>query len=116
MPARDFYHDVVKLALIADGWTITHDPFVLQWGSKDLFVDLGAEPLAGRGQRGSKDRRRDQELHRRIQTLTISRKPWDSSSFTTTSWKSVSRIGVFTWQYPGRFKTICFKSRSASCS
>lgn len=45
MPARDFYHDVVKLALIADGWTITHDPLVLQWGSKDLFVDLGAERL-----------------------------------------------------------------------
>ena len=45
MPARDFYHDVVKLALIADGWTITHDPLVLQWGYKDLFVDLGAERL-----------------------------------------------------------------------
>jgi len=45
MPARDFYHDVVKSALIADGWRITHDPLVLQWGSKDLFVDLGAERL-----------------------------------------------------------------------
>jgi hypothetical protein len=45
MPARDLYHDVVKSALIADGWTITHDPLVLQWGSKDLFVDLGAERL-----------------------------------------------------------------------
>jgi XisH protein len=31
--------------LIANGWTITHDPLVLQWGSKDLFVDLGAERL-----------------------------------------------------------------------
>jgi XisH protein len=45
MPARDFYHDVVKSALIADGWTITDDPLVLQWGAKDLFVDLGAERL-----------------------------------------------------------------------
>jgi hypothetical protein len=45
MPARDIYHDQVKNALIKDGWTITHDPFVLKWGWKDLFVDVGAERL-----------------------------------------------------------------------
>ena len=50
MPARDFYHDVVKSALIADGWTITDDPLKLHIGKKDLFVDLGAERLLGRGQ------------------------------------------------------------------
>jgi hypothetical protein len=45
MPARDFYHDVVRQALIKDGWTITHDPLKLSWGGKDMFVDLGAEQL-----------------------------------------------------------------------
>ncbi len=45
MPARDFYHDVVKASLIADGWTITDDPLRLHVGNKDLFVDLGAERL-----------------------------------------------------------------------
>ncbi|VXD11285.1 conserved hypothetical protein [Planktothrix serta PCC 8927] len=45
MPAKDIYHDDVKIALEKDGWTITKDPLVLQWGSKDLFVDLGAEKL-----------------------------------------------------------------------
>ncbi|SRR5258706_16447304 len=45
MPARDLYHDVVKRSLIKDGWTITHDPLVLKWGAKDLYVDLGAERL-----------------------------------------------------------------------
>jgi hypothetical protein len=45
MPARDIYHDVVKKALIKDGWTITHDPLRLQWGAKDIYVDLGAEQL-----------------------------------------------------------------------
>lgn len=45
MPARDIYHDTVKNALIKDGWTITHDPLVLKWGAKDMFVDLGAERL-----------------------------------------------------------------------
>ncbi len=41
MPARDFYHDHVRNALIKDGWTITDDPYILKWGLKDLYVDLG---------------------------------------------------------------------------
>ncbi len=45
MPARDTYHGECKAALIKDGWTITHDPFTLTYGPKDLFVDLGAERL-----------------------------------------------------------------------
>jgi len=43
MPAKNIYHDGVVQALIADGWTITHDPLKLSYGGKDLFVDLGAE-------------------------------------------------------------------------
>ena len=45
MPARDKYHNQVVQALINDGWTITHDPLRLQWGRKDMYVDLGAEQL-----------------------------------------------------------------------
>ena len=45
MPAKDMYHDIVKNALIKDGWTITHDPFRLQWGNNLLYVDLGAQRL-----------------------------------------------------------------------
>jgi len=45
MPARDIYHESLKNALIHDGWTITHDPLVLRWGAKDMFVDLGAERI-----------------------------------------------------------------------
>src|SRR5579871_1723292 len=45
MPAHDKYHDQVKNALIKDGWRITHDPLRLQWGLKDMYVDLGAEQL-----------------------------------------------------------------------
>jgi hypothetical protein len=54
MPARDFYHDVVKSAMIADGWTITHDPLRLSVGKKDLFVDLGAERLLAADKEGRK--------------------------------------------------------------
>ncbi len=54
MPARGFYHDVVKAALIADGWTITHDPLMLHLGKKDHFVDLGAERLLAADKEGRK--------------------------------------------------------------
>jgi hypothetical protein len=43
MPAKDTYHDAVRTALIRDGWTITHDPYTLAFGSRHVFVDLGAE-------------------------------------------------------------------------
>lgn len=43
MPARNIHHAVVVTALTADGWTVTHDPYPLSFGGKDLFIDLGAE-------------------------------------------------------------------------
>jgi hypothetical protein len=47
MPAKDIFHDTVKTALIKEGWTITHDPYRLEFGLKDVYVDLAAEyPLA----------------------------------------------------------------------
>lgn len=45
MSAKDLYHNQVKQALIKEGWTITHDPFPLLIGTKDAYVDLGAEKL-----------------------------------------------------------------------
>ena len=45
MPAKDFYHDHVRNALQKDGWTVTHDPYTMTFGQKDVFVDLGAERL-----------------------------------------------------------------------
>jgi hypothetical protein len=54
MPAKDIYHDTGKNALIKDGWTITHDPLVLKWGLKDMYVDLGAERLLAAEKAGQK--------------------------------------------------------------
>jgi len=54
MPAKDIYHDTVKQALVKDGWTITHDPLRLQWGAKDMYVDLGAERLLAAEKAGHK--------------------------------------------------------------
>jgi hypothetical protein len=43
MAAHDTYHEQVKRALIKDGWTITHDPYILTFGFHKVYVDLGAE-------------------------------------------------------------------------
>lgn len=51
MSAKDTYHDAVKKALIKDGWTITHDPYTLTFGPKDVYVDLGCQRTLG-AQRG----------------------------------------------------------------
>jgi hypothetical protein len=45
--ARDLIHDLVKNALIKDGWTITDDPYVIEYKEITLYADLGAErPIA----------------------------------------------------------------------
>jgi hypothetical protein len=41
MPAKDFYHEHVKNALINDGWKITHDPLRLESELTDLYSALG---------------------------------------------------------------------------
>lgn len=43
--AKDFYHEVVKTALMKDGWNITHDPYKLNVGTITYEVDLGLERL-----------------------------------------------------------------------
>ncbi len=43
--ARDLFHQVVKDALIKEGWEITHDPFPIDYGDVQMQIDLGAEML-----------------------------------------------------------------------
>jgi XisH protein len=43
MPKLDKYHDAVKIALVKDGWTITNDPFTIDFEDATLFADLAAE-------------------------------------------------------------------------
>ena len=51
--ARDIYHNTVRDALIADGWTITNDPFPIVFGGHNMYVGLGVERMlaAERGNR-----------------------------------------------------------------
>ncbi|MBD2440263.1 XisH family protein [Nostoc sp. FACHB-110] len=54
MPAKDIYHDAVKNALIKDGWTITADPYFLQYQDAELYADLFAEKALLAEQEGRK--------------------------------------------------------------
>ena len=52
MPAKDLFHNVVKKALIKQGWTITDDPLLVQFRDVDLYVDLGAEKMIAAEKKG----------------------------------------------------------------
>lgn len=54
MLAKDIYHDAVKNALIKDGWTITADPYFLQYEDAELYADLFAEKALLAEQQGRK--------------------------------------------------------------
>ncbi|HEY9811316.1 MAG TPA: element excision factor XisH family protein [Halomicronema sp.] len=43
--AKDRFHQVVKTALIKDGWNVTHDPLKIKVGGVEMEIDLGAERL-----------------------------------------------------------------------
>ncbi len=54
MPAKDTYHQVVKNALIKDGWVITHDPLFIRFLGTEMWIDLGAERLLAAEKDGQK--------------------------------------------------------------
>ena len=43
MAAKDIFHDLVKEALINEGWSITHDPYKIVLGRRRGYIDPGAE-------------------------------------------------------------------------
>lgn len=51
--AKDFYHALVKEALIVEGWKITHDPYSFKEYDPEWEVDLGAEKIIG-AEKGNK--------------------------------------------------------------
>ncbi|MEM9538841.1 MAG: XisH family protein [Cyanobacteria bacterium P01_E01_bin.42] len=45
MAAKDTFHDAVKNGLLREGWTVTHDPLYLKFGTAGLYIDLAAERI-----------------------------------------------------------------------
>ena len=43
MSQKDAIHQIVKNALIKDGWTIVADPYTITYGRTQLYADLCAE-------------------------------------------------------------------------
>lgn len=43
MPRLDSIHNIVKQALINAGWTITDDPYIIEYQELTLYADLAAE-------------------------------------------------------------------------
>ncbi len=52
--AKDKIHEIVKTALIKDGWTITDDPYTIEYKEVILFADLGAVKLFSAERAGRK--------------------------------------------------------------
>lgn len=54
MPKLDIIHNAVKNALTKDGWTITHDPFIIEYKELTLYADLAAERTIAAEREGRK--------------------------------------------------------------
>lgn len=54
MARLDKIHNAVKNALIKDGWTITHDPFTIQFQDITVQADLAAERTIAAEMNGEK--------------------------------------------------------------
>lgn len=52
--AKDLFHQVVKTALIKDGWTITNEPLTIRIDRVKLEVDLAAEKVFAAEKDGQK--------------------------------------------------------------
>ena len=54
MPAKDIFHDAVRVALEKDSWSITHDPLSMTIDGIEFYIDLGAERLLAAEKEGQK--------------------------------------------------------------
>ncbi len=52
--AKDYFHPVVKAALIQEGWDVTDDPLNITVGGVDMEIDLGAERIITAERKGKK--------------------------------------------------------------
>jgi len=52
--AKDIYHESVKIALVKEGWTISHDPLPILADDERWEIDLGAEKILAAERNGEK--------------------------------------------------------------
>lgn len=115
MPARDIYHDIVKAALIADGWTITDDPYLLEVGEKNLYIDLGAEHLIAADKQGQRIAVEVKSFLGPSEVRDLEVAP-GSSFYTMIYWRYPNRNVACSWRSRMRHTTGYSPCRSARCS
>ena len=54
MPAKDIFHDTVRIGLEKEGWIITNDPLYLDFGGVEVYIDLAAEKIIAAEREGEK--------------------------------------------------------------
>jgi len=80
MSRKDTYHDLVKSALMKEGWRISHEPYFLQSDPK-LSIDLGAERII------AADKNRDK--------IAVEVKSFIADSQVTELQRSVGQYGIY---------------------
>jgi XisH protein len=81
MARRDKVHDIVKDALVREGWTITHDPLVVKIGRKSGEIDLGAERVLA-AERGN-------------ETIAVEIKSFIGSSTLTEFYRALGQFNLY---------------------
>jgi len=79
--ARDKFHEEVRLALEADGWTVTADPLSFKVGKIQVQMDLGAEKLIA-AERGN-------------EKIAIEIKTFSNLSFITALYEAVGKYVIY---------------------
>ncbi len=54
MAAKDVFHNAVKVGLEKENWMITDDPYKVQVGGVEMYVDLAAERILAAEKQGQK--------------------------------------------------------------
>ena len=114
MSRYDAYHEPVKQALIKDGWTVTDDPFMIEYKGITLYADLGAEkPITA-----EKENRK----------IVVEVKVFGSASQISELQKAIGQYGIYDifeekihrsdtilGYYTGSISGLFFKASSSRC-
>lgn len=84
MSRRDTYHDVVRIALVKDGWQVTHDPLAITYEGTTVSTDLGAEKATAL-----------QAQHIAVEIIAVEVKDFDSRSLISEFEKALGQFRLY---------------------